>query len=99
MEEIQFASSPASRAHANFLEDPDLGMLNLEAHRLAPAIAKRTLDETISELHRRLQTDNHPPSKSVTGYISKTNSPSNGASNGDLDTELSELSMTDTIYT
>ena len=28
-----------------FLGDPDLGMLNLEAHRLALAIAKKTLDE------------------------------------------------------
>ena len=28
-----------------FLGDPDSGMLNLEAHRLALAIAKKTLDE------------------------------------------------------
>ena len=28
-----------------FLEDPDSGMLNLETHRLALAIAKETLDE------------------------------------------------------
>ena len=29
----------------HFLGDPDSGMLNLEAHRLALAIAKKTLDE------------------------------------------------------
>ena len=28
-----------------FLGDPDSGMLNLETHRLALAIAKKTLDE------------------------------------------------------
>ena len=28
-----------------FLEDPDSGKLNLETHRLALAIAKKTLDE------------------------------------------------------
>ena len=58
-----------------FLGDPDSRILNLEAHRLALAISKKTLDE----LHRRLQTDNYPPSI--------------------LDTELSELSATDTSYT
>ena len=55
--------------------------------------------KNVSELHRRLQTDNHPLSRMVTGYISKTNSPANGTSNGDLDTELSELSIMDTSYT
>ena len=30
----------------HFLGDPDSGMLNLETHRLALAIAKKTLDET-----------------------------------------------------
>ena len=54
--------------------------------------------KTISELHRRLQTDNHPPSRLVTWYISKTNSPANGNSSGDLDTELSKLSVTDISY-
>ena len=29
----------------HFLGDPDSGMLNLEVHRLALAIAKKTLDE------------------------------------------------------
>ena len=29
----------------HFLGDPDFGMLNLETHRLALAIAKKTLDE------------------------------------------------------
>ena len=29
----------------HFLGDPDSGMLNLEAHRLALAVAKKTLDE------------------------------------------------------
>ena len=29
----------------HFLGDPDSGMLNLETHRLALAIAKKTLDE------------------------------------------------------
>ena len=29
----------------HFLGDPDSGMLNLETHRLALAIAKKTMDE------------------------------------------------------
>ena len=82
-----------------FLGDPDSGMLILEAHRLALAIAKKTLDENCFRTAQKTTADNHPPSRLVTGYISKTNSLANGTSNEDLDTELSELSMMDTSYT
>ena len=36
-----------------FLGDPDSGLLNLETHRLALAITKKTLDETDSQLPRK----------------------------------------------
>ena len=35
----------------HFLGDPDSGMLNLETHRLALAIVKKTLDENSLEDH------------------------------------------------
>ena len=37
----------------HFLGDPDSGKLNLETHRLALAIAKKTLDETDLQLLKR----------------------------------------------
>ena len=48
-----------------FLGDPDSGMLNLEAHRLALAIGKKTLDENhfISGQHITPWIEHHPPSK------------------------------------
>ena len=44
-----------------FLGDLDLGMLNLEAHRLALAIAKKTLDENHFRTAQRT-TARQPPS-------------------------------------
>ena len=45
----------------HFLGDPDSGMLNLETHRLALAIAKKTLDENKFKMAQRT-TDCTPPS-------------------------------------
>ena len=45
----------------HFLEDPNSGMLNLEAHRLALAIAKKTLDENRLKTAERIM-DCTPPS-------------------------------------
>ena len=44
-----------------FLGDPDSGMLNLEAHRLALAIAKKTLDENRFKTAQKTM-DQTPPS-------------------------------------
>ena len=44
-----------------FLGDPDSGMLNLEAHRLTLAIAKKTLDENHFKTTQKTM-DRTPPS-------------------------------------
>ena len=44
-----------------FLGDPDFGILNLEAHRLALAIAKKMLDENHFKTAQKT-TDGTPPS-------------------------------------
>ena len=44
-----------------FLGDPDSGMINLEAHRLALAIAKKTLDENHFKTAQKTM-DRQPPS-------------------------------------
>ena len=44
-----------------FLGDPDSGMLNLEAHRLALAIAKKTLDKNHFKTAQKTM-DRTPPS-------------------------------------
>ena len=46
-----------------FLGDPDSGMLNLEAHSLTLAIAKKTLDENSLKQHKRSWTGHHLPSR------------------------------------
>ena len=46
-----------------FLGDPDSEMLNLEAHRLTLAIAKKTLDKNFIRQHTKPWIGNHPPSK------------------------------------
>ena len=43
----------------HFLGDPDSGMLNLETHGLALAIAKKTIDE--NRFKMALKTMNHTP--------------------------------------
>ena len=82
-----------------FLGDPDSRMLNLEAHRLALAIAKENL--------RCKQIQNSPkdhgPNTTIlqdwrTESTSRTNSPANGTYNGGQDIELSTLSMVDISY-
>ena len=44
-----------------FLGDPESGLLNLEAHHLALAIAKKTLDENCFRTAQK-STDREPPS-------------------------------------
>ena len=44
-----------------YLGDPDSGMLNLEAHRLTLAIAKKTLDENCFKTAQKTM-DRMPPS-------------------------------------
>ena len=43
-----------------FLGDPDSGMLNLETHRLALAIAKKTLDENRFKTAQKTMNDTPP---------------------------------------
>ena len=45
----------------HFLGDPDSGMLNLEAHRLALAIAKKTLDENRFKTAQKTMDQTPPP--------------------------------------
>ena len=47
----------------HFLGDPDPGILNLETHRLALAIAKNTLDETNLQPPKRHWHETNQPSK------------------------------------
>ena len=46
-----------------FLGDPDSGILNIEAHRLALAIIKKILDEYHFRTDTRPWTGNHHPSR------------------------------------
>ena len=77
------------------LGDPDSGMLNLKAHRLALAITKKMLDENhFKTVEKTL--DRTPLSFKIGDRVYfKKSSPASGISSGDLDTELSKLSMTD----
>ena len=45
------------------LEDPDSGMLNLKAHRLTLAIAKKTLDKTCFKTAQKTMDRTHPTFK------------------------------------
>ena len=47
----------------HFLGDPDSGMLNLETHRLALAIAKKTLDENRFKTAQKTVQETNQPSK------------------------------------
>ena len=81
-----------------FLGDPDSGMLNPEAHRLTLAITKKMLDENHFRIKQKTM-DRTPPSFKIEDRVYfKKNNLANGISSGDLDTELSKLSMTDTFY-
>ena len=44
----------------HFLGDPDSGMLNLESHRLALAIAKKTLDENRFTATQKMMARDNP---------------------------------------
>ena len=81
-----------------FLEDPDSGMLNLEAHRLALAIAKKTLDENHFRTAQKTM-DRKPPTLKIGDRLYFKNNQASGTSNGNLDTEMSKLSMTDIFFT
>ena len=61
-----------------FLGDPDSGMLNLETHRLALAIAKKTLDENRYTATQKTMARDKPAFQVEIMYISKTNSLVNG---------------------
>ena len=66
-------------------------MLNLEAHRVALAIDKKTLDENhFKAAHKTMEIEIE--------CILETNSQANGILNGDLDIGLFELSMMDISY-
>ena len=80
-----------------FMGDPDSGLLNLEAQRLALAIAKKTLDENHFWTTQKTM-DRQLPSFKIE-YILGTNNQASGTSSGDLDTELSKLSMMDIFCT
>ena len=63
-----------------FLGDPDSGMLNLETHRLALAIAKKTLDENRFKMAHKTM-ERKPPSFKIGDRVyfkKKKNSPANG---------------------
>ena len=60
-----------------FLGDPDSGLLNLEAHRLALAIAKKTLDENHFRTAQKTM-DRKPPSFNIGNRVySKNKHPGN----------------------
>ena len=51
-----------------FLGDPDSGMINLEAHRLALAIAMKTLDENSFKTAQKTM-DRQPPSFKISDMV------------------------------
>ena len=82
-----------------FLGDPDSGMINLEAHRLALAITKKTLDENHFKTAQKTM-DRQPPSFKIGDRVYfKNKYQASGTSNGDWDTELSKLSVMDIFCT
>ena len=81
-----------------FLGNPESGLLNLEAHHLALAIAMKTLDENHLRTAQKTM-DREPPSLKIGVRVYLKNNETNMTSNGDLDTGLSVLSMTDITYT
>ena len=62
----------------HFLGDPDTGKLHLETHRLALAIAKKTLDENRFTATQKTFQGTTQPFKLEIMYISRTNNPENG---------------------
>ena len=81
-----------------FLGDPESGLLNLETHHLALAIAMKTLDENCFRTAQKTM-DRKPPSFNIGSRVYFKNNQAGGTSNEDLDTELSKLSMMDIFCT
>ena len=82
-----------------FLGDSDSGLLNLEAHRLTLAIPKKTLDENYFRTAQKTM-DRQPPCFKIGDRVYfKNKQPAKWISNGDLDTELSKLSVMDIFCT
>ena len=82
-----------------FLGDPDSGMLNLETHRLALAIAKKTLDENRFKMAQKTM-DCTPPSFKIGDRVYfKNKQPSKWDLKMEVqDIELSALSTMDISY-
>ena len=81
-----------------FLGDPESGMLNLETHCLALAIAKKTLDENrFNTAHKTV--DCTPPSFKIGDRVYfKNTQPGKWDLNGDQAIGLSALSTMDTSF-
>ena len=78
-----------------FLGDPDSGKINLETHRLALAIAKKTLDENRFTSYQKMLARDKPDFQ-IGGHVYfKNKQPGKWDLNEDLDTELSAESVTD----
>ena len=60
----------------HFLGDPDSGMLNLESHRLALAIAKKTLDENRFTATQKMMARDNPAFQIGYGVYFKNKQPS-----------------------
>ena len=83
----------------HFLGDPDSGMLNLETHRLALAIAKKTLDENRFKTAQKTMAQEKPAFQVGDHVYFKNKQPGKwDLKNGDPDIELSALSMMDISY-
>ena len=82
-----------------FLGDSDSGKLNVETHRLALAIAKKTLDENRFTSTQKTLAREQPAFQIGDHVYLRRNNLVNWISNGDLDIGLSALSMMDTSST
>ena len=79
-----------------FLGDPDSGMLNLEAHQLTLAIAKKTLDKNHFKA-AHITMDRTPPTFKIGDRVYfKNKQPAKWDLKWRLDIGLFELSMMDT---
>ena len=82
-----------------FLGNPESGLLNLEAHHLALAIAKKTLNENCFRTAQKTM-DREPPSFKIGNRVYfKNKNQANGTLNGDLDKGLSIFSVTYITHT
>ena len=82
----------------HFLGDPDSSMLNLETHRLALAIAKKTLDENRFKTAQKTTARDKPAFQVGDCVYFKNKQSGKWDLNGDPDIKLSTLSVTDTSY-